>query len=245
MRFVMLPFALMLAAIALAAPAHAQDSPAQLRQQIERLTEQIAELEAEVERATERIEKLLDENRRLREAVREGGAADRAPADDQTESESTEIEIPDDPFAAPIAMRRYVERQWEQEFGDLTVSEGEVDTDYLRAVRPWTRSVQRDLNGDFTWRVYVHRAEDQGRRVVAEVQVLNRAGDPLGDRVEIEALGQVGRLLLAAASDAVILVDGRMRVQLDVSVQHGVGDDLVAPYVMIEDDYDVRAARYE
>jgi len=58
-------------------------------------------------------------------------------------------------------------------------------------------------------------------------------------------LGQVGRLLLAAASDAVILVDGRMRVQLDVSVQHGVGDDLVAPYVMIEDDYDVRAARYE
>jgi hypothetical protein len=245
MRFATLLVALLLAAIAIAAPARAQDSPAQLRQQIDRLTEQIAELEAEVERANERIEKLLDENRRLREALRAGGGANNGAREDEATEEEAEVQIPDDPFAAPIAMRRYVERKWQEEFGDLTVSEGDVDTDYLRSVRRWSRDVQRDLNDEFTWRVYVHRAEDRGRRTVAEVQVLNPAGYPLGDRVEIEATGLAGRLLLAAASDAVILVDGRMRVQLDVSVQHGAGDDLVAPYVMIEADYDVRRARYE
>lgn len=234
----------LLAALTLAAPTLAQDSPAQLRRQIDQLTEQINELTAEVERANERIEKLLDENRRLREALRSGG--DNNGAGDEPEAqEETEVEIPDDPFAAPAAMRAYIERKWKEEFGDVQPDPDNVDTRYLRDLRRWASMLERDLRDDFTWRVYVERAEEDNREVIAVVQVLSPQNRPIGEPTRVTARGATGRLLLAAAKDSVIIIDGRTRISLDVSVQHGVGDELVAPYVMLEEEYEVNRGRYE
>ena len=233
-----------LAALTFITPTLAQDSPAQLRRQIDQLTEQIAELEAEVARANERIEKLIEENRRLRDALR---SSDRGPGDPGRESapEETKAEIPDDPFAAPAAMRAHIERQWNQEFGDIRITPDDVNTQYLRSLRRWASSLERDLRGDFTWRVFVERAAEENRQIGAVVRVLDQQDRPIGDPASVTARGVTGRLLLAAAKDSVIIIEGRARINLNVSVQHGAGDELVGPYLMFEDEYEVTRARYE
>ena len=119
----------------------AQDeSPAALRREIDRLTEQISELEARLERSQDRIDALTEENRRLRSALGSENADDDKGGDEA--EESAEAELPEDPHASPDSMRAALERSWDEEFAGVDVSDDQQSRRYLRDVRSWAGKAQ-------------------------------------------------------------------------------------------------------
>lgn len=233
-----------LACLVLLAPAaRAQDdSPAQLRREIDRQTEIIAELEAKLARATTRIEMLEAENRRLREAHRDTPAG---ATDSDTAEDNAPAELPSDPFACADSLQASIQSAWDTEFATLDVSDDAQNRQYLRDVRRWAGRTERDHRGRFTWRASVLSARDEGRSTVAMVQVYDDQGRPLGAPAEIEALGSAARTVLQASSDAVLELTGTLSVNIDIDVRHGDTDDMVGPYVELTREFNVTQARYE
>jgi len=225
-------------------PALAQDTPAELRRELDRRDEQIAELEARLERAQERIEELVEENRSLREALRDDAPATDQPADAPRNPQTGEPEIPSDPFAAPAAARASVQQAWNDAFEGLDVSDRAQNSRYLREVRRWAGQTRRDHSGRFTWRARVTAAREDGRSTIATVQVVDDAGRPIGQPAQIEAVGRAARTVLTAASDAVLTLEGAQDIDLDVDVRHGESDDLIGPYIEYTAEYKVTDASY-
>ena len=228
-----------------AAPAAAQDTPAELRRELDRRDETIAELEARLDRAQERLDELVEENRRLREALRGDTPDDVGPADVvPDEDPDAEPEIPTDPFAGPAATRASVQRAWDDAFAGLDVSDRAQNSRYLREVRRWAGQTERDHRGRFTWTARVLSAREEGRSTIATVEVLDDAGRPVGEPAEIEAVGRAARTVLAAPSDARLLLEGAQEIDLDVDVRHGESGDLVGPYIQYTAEFRVTDARY-
>lgn len=241
MRRAALPIVSLLLFFVPLAPAQ-DESPAELRREIDRLTEQISELEARLGRAQQRIDDLLAENNRLRNSDR--GGSDKE-STDEGEGESETAELPLDPFACPDSMRASLERSWDEEFAGLDVSDEQQSRRYLRSVRSWAGKARRDHQGDFEWRVNVVAARAEGRSTFATVQVVDDSGRPLGEPGEVEASGLAAQTLLQARADAVILVKGRAGIDIDVDARAGEAADEIGPYLRTTYEYRVTDARYE
>ncbi len=225
--------------------ASAQDeSPAELRREIDRLNERIAELEARVERSQDRIDDLLDENRRLRENLRDGGAESDDNADDEGDPEET-AGLPSDPLACPDCMRAALEKSWDEEFAGLDITDEAQSRRYLRDVRRWAGQSRRDFRGEFSWSAKVLSARNEGRSTVATVQVVDAQGRPLGQPAEIEAVGSAARTVLQAAPDATLRLEGAASVDIDVDARVGQQDNEVGPYLTTILEFRATRAQYE
>jgi len=223
------------------------ESPAALRREIDRLTEEISALEARLERSQDRIDTLTAENSRLRAALSGENASDGGGDGDESGDEDTGVaELPEDPHACPDSMRAALERSWDEEFAGVDVSDDQQSRRYLRDVRSWAGKTRRDMRGKFDWRVTVLAAREQGRsRTVATLQVLDAQGRELGEPAEVEVRGSAARTILQAAQGAVFLVEGNVDVDIDVDAREGAAGDDIGPYLRTTIEYVVTRARYE
>lgn len=244
MRRAALPIVSLLLFFVPLAPAQ-DESPAELRREIDRLTEQISELEARLERSQQRIDDLVAENRRLLDRLRDGGGAGGETAGEEDGGESNAGELPLDPFACPDSMRASLERSWDEEFAGTDVSDEQQSRRYLRSVRSWAGKARRDHRGDIAWRVNVIAARSEGRSTVATVQVIDAEGRTLGEPGVVEANGAAAQTLLQARPDAVLLIEGKVDVDIDIDARAGEAPDEIGPYLRTTYDYRVTDARYE
>ena len=238
----------LLALTALWSPVFAQDehSPAELRRQLDQQAERISELEAQLARAEERVADLTEDNKKLRTTIRnyvKGGSAPSAPASGDDAADTGPADLPADPLACTDSALASLAASWEQEFGGADLSQ---QSRYIRDARRWAGKAARDHKGPISWRVRVVSATDEGRKgTSAMVQVLSPLDQEWGEPSAITATGSAARIVLAAPTDAVLVLKGTMNTKLTVNARGGSRDDQVGEMIDTEITVTVNSARYE
>lgn len=187
-------------AIAGTALAQPEQTPAELRTEIDLLKQRVAQLEAQLEAAAERADGLAAENRELRRrlAQRPVTTGDEKAADDQES-----LEVPIDEALGEEALPEAWERSPESLFRALQKSYAETmegvaresrsdEQRYFALVGKWARDAERRYRGDVEWTVRVTRVLERP----------DRAGDVMMQVVNPEtglAWGEPFTMVLARA----------------------------------------------
>lgn len=175
-----------------------------------RLAAELAETKKKLDAANKRIAELELEVARLNRRLA-GQAADQSTATADEEATIDET----DPAASPRALFSALVKSYEEATEGLTLDatgpSGERErTQYLRALRQWRASVNRQLRAPITWHVRVIDAEHRGRSHVATLVAVDPVnGVELGESFQIimppassrryeqlRARGEVGVLVL-------------------------------------------------
>jgi cell division protein FtsB len=136
---------------------------------IESLRAEIAELRAQITRLVEQAERPADD----RPAAPQPG--DAQPADDRAPRDAPRYApLPaDEPFAAPPALLNAMTDAYERFAADLSYSIDEQRSRYLRDLRDWARSYNRQTREPVEWIIEILASPDDDRSGVYEYRVLD------------------------------------------------------------------------
>lgn len=178
--------AALMALLALLSPhATAQDeTPAELRNEISTLREQIAVLEDERARLVEQLESLKAENAELTGRLESALAHNRQleaqlaarpapaepsspaqpdPAQTPAPQQPTQAPIPTDPLGSPESLCRALIEAYARAFPDGAASTASARSDYQRRLQQWIGSITQAYQGQTTWRMVISEIRPRGR----------------------------------------------------------------------------------
>jgi len=185
--------AIVLAVLAPAASARAQgSSPAELRREIVRLSDELRKAHGQLAEAQKRIaaleaERAAQEKQLLEAASIINDLRARVSSDPQAAPSQAFAPVPDDPLAAPAALLRELKARYRQEVASLPRATPDQDRAYRQAAAQWCRDVPQTLRGRSVWLVRFDRLAPAGRQEFEGfLQVLDpRALLPIGEPVRI------------------------------------------------------------
>ncbi|GAB4384280.1 MAG: hypothetical protein Kow0022_06360 [Phycisphaerales bacterium] len=201
----LLAAALMALLASLSPRATAQDeTPAELRNEISTLREQIAVLEDERAKLVEQLESLKAENAelasRLESALKHNRQLEAQLAARPTQAEPsspaqpdlsptpapqqpTQAPIPTDPLGSPESLCRALIEAYARAFPVAPASTDSARTDYRRRLQQWIGSITQAYQGQTKWRMVISEIRPRGRDRDAEArfQVIDpNTGLPIG-----------------------------------------------------------------
>lgn len=182
MRRVLLTFLACVGLALLAEGAHAQpeQTPAEMRREIDLLRQRVAQLEAQLESAVERADRLESENRELR---RQLAAAQETNSREGSGERVESLEVPiDKPLekgdlpeaweSSPESLFAALQASYERAMRGASRESRADEERYLARVGRWVREAEREFRGDVEWTVRVTRVlerPDHGGDVMMQV----------------------------------------------------------------------------
>lgn len=182
-RFVKLVASLLvLAALAAAAVAQPEKSPADLRTEIDILRQRIAQLEAQLTEAQRRAESLYEENQSLKKQLAERPT--KGPEGEDAADQPLEIPIdrpleleplPEDWRSSPDALLAALTKSHDALLGEEPRQTRAQQQRYLSILSKWLRDAERDYRADVRWAVRITRVLE---RPTGEGDVLMQVVNP-------------------------------------------------------------------
>lgn len=238
-----------MAFFALLAPiVRAQDeTPAELRNEIASLREQVAVLDAERTQLVDQIESLKSQNADLIQQLDSAMTRNRelqaqlaarpTPAEPVKQAQPSESEaivpevslqapIPADPLGSPESLCRSVIEAYGRTFAGFSIETDAARADYQRRLEQWSASVAQSIHGQTKWRMVISdiRPAGRGRDAPARFQVIDPGtGLPIGRSF----LGIIPARMLLKIDDP--KVAQLWDVTLDVAPRPELNPDRLAP----------------
>jgi len=171
--------------------AQPEQTPAEMRTEIDLLRQRVAQLEAQLEAAVERTEQLAEENERLRKELAERPETreetQKAPTGESLETPIDERlapeEVPDAWSASPDSLFNAMQRDYEKAMQDVPRESKSDQQRYYALVGRWVREAERTHRDDVAWTIRVTRVlERPDRAGDVTMQVVNpKTGHGWGD----------------------------------------------------------------
>lgn len=241
--------------------AHAEPSLIELRQENERLREQVAELDARLAEARRRIARLEEIIRELRRQMDELDAPDPipSPGDErviEAEPEMQEriaeekIVIPDDPLAAPDALLAALEKEYEDVLAHLPDNTEREAQQFLIEARRWARQASFRHRGQVEWMVRIlDAAPTDGRDTEFTIQVIDgETGTEWGRPFRILIGGRDAGRLQADPARSMWMMGGVFAAQPVVNPDRRApaifdATQLIGPYIEFHYSFTIKSLR--
>jgi predicted RNase H-like nuclease (RuvC/YqgF family) len=229
--------------------AQQDQSPAQLRLENDQLRERIEDLERQLGAAQRRIAALESTNQRLQERLERGGSRPQNDTGESGETEEPEREmapVPEDPFAAPAAMREMLAREYVRTTEGMSYDSAGDRNEYLRTIRRWANQSKRDINGPVSWTVRVLESSGGRGKVGFTIEVVQNAGElPIGEAFEIEVVGRNVQKLEDAVGGDPIQIDGVFSGSIEIDESLGASGDpmFLGPFARLDYRVAIRSVR--
>jgi hypothetical protein len=205
------------APLAIAQPGGAERSMNDLRKENERLRERIEDLEAQLRQARSIIDSLREDAERMRRQIEQAASAASTERGAEEPADAT-APVPDDPFAAPAALRAELRAAFLNEIGEPDLERPGARKRYLVEARRWSRIMNQRYRRPVEWLVRVVGAErsEQGR-LTATMRVLDPSLRlPIGEAFTIRPATRFSARLEEAASGSLWRVEGVFAAETSV-----------------------------
>ncbi|MFG0258115.1 MAG: hypothetical protein ACF8GE_09460 [Phycisphaerales bacterium JB043] len=229
--------------------AQQEQSPAQLRNENEQLREKIEQLERQLASAQRRIQSLESTNERLRQRLDNSGSRPSTSQRPETTPEEPERQmapIPDDPFAAPVAMHAMLQREYQRVTDGMSFDSASDRDEYLRTIRRWAQQSRRDINGPINWTARVLESTGGRGKVGFTIEVIDQSADlPIGETFQIEVVGRNVQKLESAIGGDPIQIDGVFSGTISIDDSTDASEDpmFIGPFATLDFRVNIRSVR--